>query len=146
MNDRKPDVSYLRVFGSLGWYHITRERRKTLDAKSEIGIVITCLENRQWKLWISSRNIVVLSKDVNIVEDKYLQAQLERDEQGLGLLEDVELNSNQTAKPLSSPTPTQALRDGETGNFQVDDLNSPKDIPAVGQEVDSDYALILTEE
>lgn len=118
MTDRKPDVSYLRVFGSLGWYHVPRERRKKLDAKSELGIMIACQENRQYKLWIPSRNVAVLSRDVTIVEHNFPGAQLERSEQGLSLLEDVEQNGNQTAKPLSSPTSIQAARGGESRIFQ----------------------------
>ena len=84
----------------------------------------------------------MLSRDVNIVEDKYLQAQLEQDEQIFGFLGDLELNANQTPKPLSSPNPTQASRDGESG-LQVDDSNSSKENPAVGLEVKSDYIQLL---
>ena len=38
-----PDVAYFRVFGCLGWYHVPKERRKKLDPRSEMGIVIGCL-------------------------------------------------------------------------------------------------------
>lgn len=129
MTDRKPDVSYLRrVFGSLFWYHIKRERCKKLDPKSELGILIACLEHQRYKLWIPSRNVAVFSRDVTIVEDNFPGAQLGRNEQGLGLIEDVGQNGTQTAKHLSSPTTTQAPRDVERRTFLVDDSNSSKEI------------------
>ena len=66
-----PDVAYLRVFGCMGWYHVPKKLRKKLDAKSEMGIVIGCLENSQYKLWIPSRNVAVISRDVTIAEGSF---------------------------------------------------------------------------
>lgn len=33
MVGKKPDVTFFRIFGGLGWYHILKELRKKLDPK-----------------------------------------------------------------------------------------------------------------
>ena len=71
MHGTKPNISYLRVFGCLGWNHIPKDTRKKLDAKSELGIVIGCFENSQYKLWIPSRDCAVISRDISICEDVF---------------------------------------------------------------------------
>lgn len=63
----KPDVASFRIFCCLGWYHIPKELRKTLDPKSKLGIVIGCSANSQYKLWIPSWNVAVIVKHVTIV-------------------------------------------------------------------------------
>ncbi|CDF35902.1 unnamed protein product [Chondrus crispus] len=71
MCGRVPDVSYFRIFGCLGWRQIPKELRRKLDVKSELGIVVGCLENRQSKLGIPSRRVAVLSRDVIVHEDHF---------------------------------------------------------------------------
>ena len=71
MCSRVPDVSYFRVFGCLGWRQIPKELRRKLDVKSKLGIVVGCLENRQFKLWIPSRKVAVLSRDFIVHEDRF---------------------------------------------------------------------------
>ena len=71
MRGIKPNVSHLRVFGCLAWHHIPKDNRRKLDAKSEPGILIGCYENSQYKIWIPSRNVAVLSRDVTFSEDVF---------------------------------------------------------------------------
>ena len=71
MSGRKPDVSYFRVFGCLAWYHLPKEKRTKLDAKSIKGIIIGYLQNKQYKVWLPERSIAVVSRDVTIVEDQF---------------------------------------------------------------------------
>ena len=75
MMGKRPNIGYLRVFGCLGWHHIPKQLRTKLDAKSEAGIIIACLENSQYKLWIPSRNVAVISRDVTIVENVFPAAE-----------------------------------------------------------------------
>ena len=72
-------VSYLRVFGSLAWHQIPKERRRKLDAKSGSAIIVGCLENRQYKIWIPSKSIAFISRDVRIVEDKFPETEISDD-------------------------------------------------------------------
>ena len=65
----EPVVSYLKVFSCLAWNHIPKDNRKKLDAKSEQVIVIGCYENSQYKIWIPSRNVATVSRDVSISEN-----------------------------------------------------------------------------
>ena len=68
MTGRKPNVGYFRVFGYLGWHHVPKDLRKKLGAMSEAGTVIACMENSHYKLWIASRKVAVVSRDVEIIE------------------------------------------------------------------------------
>lgn len=71
MTGYKPSAAHLRVFGCLAWRHIPKELRKKLDSKSELGIVVGCLENSQYKLWIPSRKVAVITRDVTISESEF---------------------------------------------------------------------------
>lgn len=71
MSGTKPSVSHFRTFGCLAWHHIPKELRKKLDAKSEVGIVLNCMENKQFKLWIPSRRVSLIARDVKIVETEF---------------------------------------------------------------------------
>lgn len=77
----KQSVSHLRVFVCLGWRHIPRELRKKLDAKSDMGVIIACLENSHYKLWVPSRNIAVVTRD-DIFEDNFPAFECEEDWNG----------------------------------------------------------------
>lgn len=67
----KPSVHHFRVFGCLAWHHIPKELRKKLDAKSEVGIVLNCMETKQFKLWIPSRRVTLVARDVKVVENEF---------------------------------------------------------------------------
>ena len=64
-------MSYFLVFGCLAWYHVAKEKRTKLDAKSTRGIVIGCLENKQDKVLLPEQKIAVVSGDVTVVEDQF---------------------------------------------------------------------------
>ena len=72
----KPDVSYLRIFGCRGWYHIPKDVGKKLGSKSEAGIVVGCLPNSQYKLWIPARGTALIARDVTIDETAFPARQL----------------------------------------------------------------------
>ena len=64
--DQKPRIDHLRVFGSPAWVMIPKEKRKKLDVKSEEGVVIRCLENSFYKVWLRERQIALFLRDVRI--------------------------------------------------------------------------------
>lgn len=64
-------MSYLRVFRCLGWRHIPKDLRKKLDAKSERDVVIACMENSLYKLWIRGKRKAVISRDVTIEKNTF---------------------------------------------------------------------------
>ena len=63
---RKPRIDHLRVFGSHAWVMIPKEKRQKLDVKSGEGVVIGCLENSLYKVWLRERQIALFSRDVRV--------------------------------------------------------------------------------
>ena len=100
---QKPDVSYFRTFGCLGWHHIPKELRRKLDSKSELGIVVGCFANSQYKLWIPARNVAVLSRDVTIVEDTFPAREWKAHPDNHGLLFDGEEGKRNTSHAAPLP-------------------------------------------
>lgn len=61
----KPCVSHLRIFGSLGYSHIPKEKRGKLDDKSEKCIFVGYSENsRAYKLFNPITKRIIISRDV----------------------------------------------------------------------------------
>lgn len=67
----KPRLEYIRVFGCSATVHIPKEKRKKLDAKSEEGILIGCLDRMRYKVWLPSTRDAVIARHVRIREDRF---------------------------------------------------------------------------
>ena len=96
-------------------HHIQKERRKKLDAKSELGILIGCLPHRQYKLWIPSRGVAVLSRDVTIVENRFPSKE--------GYISIDNSISDPILSPGSVPTPVSTVRPQQL-RTDVEDLSA----------------------
>lgn len=83
MNGIKPDISYFRAFGSLRWYHVPKELRRKLDEKSQLGVLIGCFPSSQYKLWIPSRCVAVVTRDVTVIDNRFPFRRSVRDFNGL---------------------------------------------------------------
>ena len=66
-----PRLDHLRVFGSLAWTHVPKKNRIKLDDRSLRGVVVACYDNSLYKLWIPSKKRAVLSRHVQILENKF---------------------------------------------------------------------------
>lgn len=44
---------------------------KKLDAKSEVYILLDCMDNKQFKLWVPSRRIAVTATDVRVIYNQF---------------------------------------------------------------------------
>ena len=65
----KPDASYYRIFGCVGYFQIPKELRTKLDFKSCTGYFIGLCETRKaWKLWSPSLRRVIYSRNVEFNE------------------------------------------------------------------------------
>ena len=71
LTGRKPRIDHFRVFGAHCWVHVPKEKRKKLDYKSEEGLLIECLENSVYKVWIRDRKEAVYCRDVRIDETSF---------------------------------------------------------------------------
>lgn len=65
--ERKPDVSRLRVFGSKVYYHIPKEKRSKLDAKSRVCYLIGYGCNG-YRVWDPNQRKVIVCRDMVIEE------------------------------------------------------------------------------
>jgi hypothetical protein len=66
----KPDVSYFRVFGNITWAHITDEKRKALQPKSEKCIFVGYSEDvKVYKLHQPHCNEIIIRRDVKFDEN-----------------------------------------------------------------------------
>jgi hypothetical protein len=65
-----PSVKHLRVFGCLCYKHIPDQKRKKLDDKSEVMIMIGYHTAGTYKLYNPITKKVTSSKDVTFEEDK----------------------------------------------------------------------------
>ena len=69
----RPDVSHLRIFGSVCYCHIHADTRKKLDPSGEKGLLFGYSEiSKAYKVYISTRRRIIVSRDVQFDEDRAL--------------------------------------------------------------------------
>ena len=68
---KKPsDISYFRVFGTIAYSFIQKEKRKKFDKKSKNGIFVGYSENKKgYRIYFKDTNAIEISRDV-IFEDE----------------------------------------------------------------------------
>lgn len=79
MRETKPDIFHFRTLGCFARHHVPKEPRREFDAESELGATIDCLPSTQYKVWKSSRQRAVLSRDVTIFENRFSSRKPELD-------------------------------------------------------------------
>ena len=69
----KPDISFLRVFGSITYYKVKGlDTQNKLKARANKAVLIGFTDNTElYKLWDIELRKVVYSRDVEIIEGKY---------------------------------------------------------------------------
>ena len=69
-NGRKPNVSHLRVFGSIGYVHVPDQERSKLDDKSKKHIFFGYDQrSKGYKLYNPTTGKVIVSRDVEFDEE-----------------------------------------------------------------------------
>lgn len=99
---RKPNVSNLKMFGSIGYVHIPKAKRKKMDTKSRKCIMIGYTTNG-YRLWNEESRKIVLSRDVvfneipiehkqneKIITEPYLNVEDEESDEGPMVNENIE--------------------------------------------------------
>ena len=67
----KPDLSHIRLFGSLVMVHIPKERRLKWDRKAETHILVGFSETvKGYRVYDLKRNIITVKRDVIVMEGK----------------------------------------------------------------------------
>ncbi|CAI5465411.1 unnamed protein product [Closterium sp. Yama58-4] len=68
----KPDVSNLRTFGCICYYHVPDATRTKLEAKARVGMYLShSLDHKGWRVWDLESGKVVVSRDVTFLENRF---------------------------------------------------------------------------
>ncbi|CAI5996503.1 unnamed protein product [Closterium sp. NIES-65] len=68
----KPDVSNLRTFGCICYYHVPDATRTKLEAKARVGMYLShSLDHKGWRVWDLESGKVVVSRDVSFFENRF---------------------------------------------------------------------------
>ena len=71
---KKPDVSHFRIFGSLVYFHVPKEKRSELGASGKKGIFVGYSENSKgYRIYVTSQKEVEISHDVTFDKDMGLK-------------------------------------------------------------------------
>jgi hypothetical protein len=70
----RPDVSHLRIFGSVCYCHVPSEKRTKLDPTGEKGILVGYSEvSKAYRIFVPARRRIVVSRDVQFEEERALR-------------------------------------------------------------------------
>ena len=74
----RPDVSHIRIFDSVCYYHVHVDNRKKLDPYGEKGLLVGYSEiSKAYRVYIPSRRRIIVSRDVQFDEDRALRRSLD---------------------------------------------------------------------
>ena len=107
---RKPNVSHLRVFGSIAYAHVPDQRRSKLDDKSEKLVFIGYdKRSKGYKLYNPITKKIVVSRDVRFNEEEAWNWSKKEDEgsNSTPLFEETNEEVREPVSPPLSPSPTQ---------------------------------------
>ena len=77
---KKYDVSYFKNFGSFVYFHVTKDSRKKLEAKIDIGIYLGYTDTPQnYRVYFANNRMTVVRRDVKFDEEKAMRLSLERE-------------------------------------------------------------------
>ena len=58
---KKPNVSHFKIFGSSIYVHVTKDARKKLEQKVEVGIFVRCTKTpHNYRVYFPNRRMIVV--------------------------------------------------------------------------------------
>ena len=70
----QPDVSHIRIFGSVCYCHVHADTRKKLDPYGEKGLLVGYSEtSKAYRVYIPARKRIIVCRDVQFDEDRALR-------------------------------------------------------------------------
>ncbi|CAH2087744.1 unnamed protein product [Euphydryas editha] len=110
---RKPDISHLRVFGSVVMMHIPKEKRLKWDKKSEKGILVGYSEDvKGYRVYIPRTKVITTSRDVVIIEKPTLVESPVQIKELQSQTESSEVHSDSVGD-ISDDTESEEYHDGD---------------------------------
>lgn len=80
-NGKKPNISHLRVFGSVGYVHFLDETRNKLDDKSEKLVFNEYAKNsKDYKFYNPLNGKIIISRNVDFDEDDFWEWNVKEDD------------------------------------------------------------------
>ena len=74
----RPDVSHIRIFGSVFYCHVHADTRKKLDPCGEKGLLVGYNEtSKAYRVYILARKRIIVSRDVQFDEDRALRRSMD---------------------------------------------------------------------
>ena len=68
---KRPDVGHFRIFGSSVYCHVTKDARKKLELKVELGIFVGYFDTpHNYWVYLSTKKMRVVRRDVRFDEEK----------------------------------------------------------------------------
>ena len=124
-NEEKPDISHIRVFGSITFYKVKTNTKK-LDPKANKGILLGFNEN-VYKIWDIEKKKPILSRDVIILENTFIQINKNKEEnQNIIEIKSNIQNENNIYNNNSLPNienPNLELNENSSNNEEVINFN-----------------------
>jgi hypothetical protein len=70
---KKPNISHLRIFGCVAYYHIPAEKRTKLDPTAEKGILVGYSEtSKSYRIYNPTIRKIALHRDIKFEEERAL--------------------------------------------------------------------------
>jgi hypothetical protein len=105
---RKPNLSHLRIVGTIAYIHIPKERRRKMDFHSHEGRLVGYGGTNQYRVWDPIRKDVITSRDVVFKEDVPAEADISTTN------EEEEIHSDSEMVSITSDAEIPLNHDGYT--------------------------------
>lgn len=117
----KPDLSHIRIFGSIAYAHITKESRKKFDAKSKKCVLVGYQgDSKNYRLYDPSADKVIVSRDV--IFNETINAKSENDNGSVVTIKSEAIENNENAIDRQAINDDSFL-DYEDANDEVQQAN-----------------------
>lgn len=120
----KPSLQHVRIFGSVGYVHIAKEKRKKLDKKS-VKMLLVGYEQENYRMYDKTTRKITISRDVKFDEncipeqrENFAQIKVNEDEikiseneqeQGIQSVSQNDTSQTDNTQELSSDDSTQSV-------------------------------------
>jgi len=68
-SEKRSDVGHFRIFGSLVYFHVTKDARKKLELTTELGILVGYIDTpHNYRVYLPTSQRTVVHRDLNFDE------------------------------------------------------------------------------
>jgi len=79
-SDKRPDFSHFRIFGSLVYFHVTKDAWKKLEPTTKLGIFVGYTDTPpNYQVYMQTSWMIVVHRDVKFDKEKAMRVSLERE-------------------------------------------------------------------